>query len=653
MDIINNTYKYEYEYLKLYKNNDPIIFHYRKINNNISININSFMNEYLIYDNILKTLKNYHLMIPVVLSSNNKHVPFIYTTLVSILENANRKTFYLLYLLVPSDFSGKNKNVILKLNNKYKCNIIFIYPEKYLKKLKMNSSNLTSSSYYRLIVADLLPNKLSKCIYLDLDICVCNDLTELFNIDIKDNYIAGVVDPEYYFSEEDNYKSINTSLKKELINDGMILMNLKLIRKNNLTKKFIELFNKNLDFHAQDILNIACNGKIKILAPKYNSKIKVLKENNYNLSKIYKEGDIIEAINQPYIIHFMDKNKSWNDLRIYINKYWWNIAKKTPYINNSFNRYNIYKYKLKLWWFNLKKKELNIDNPQTFNEKIQWLKLYDTIPIKTKLTDRYLVRDYIKNKIGEEYLIPLLGVYKKFDDINFDVLPNQFVIGCNHGSYYNIIVKNKINLNVTKTKLKINSWMKINYAFLNGLELQYKDIEPMIIIEKYMDNEIYNLMEYKFHCFNGKPKYVCLDSYKNENHRRNLYNLNWKQLPYKINNNYKVFPSPKKPKLFDKMVSLVSKLSEGFIYTRIDFYIANGKIYFGKILFTPSSGTDEILPKKFERKLSSFIKLPRRAYNIDTGESIIINKSFSIYPYYTISVILFSKILYKNFKYIF
>ena len=288
------------------------------------------MNEYLIYDNILKTLKNYHLMIPVVLSSNNKHVPFIYTTLVSILENANRKTFYLLYLLVPSDFSGKNKNVILKLNNKYKCNIIFIYPEKYLKKLKMNSSNLTSSSYYRLIVADLLPNKLSKCIYLDLDICVCKDLTELFNIDIKDNYIAGVVDPEYYFSEEDNYKSINTSLKKEHINDGMILMNLKLIRKNNLTKKFIELFNKNLDFHVQDILNITCNGKIKILAPKYNSKIKVLKENNYNLLKIYKEGDIIEAINQPYIIHFMDKNKSWNDLRIYIIKYWWNIAKKTP-----------------------------------------------------------------------------------------------------------------------------------------------------------------------------------------------------------------------------------------------------------------------------------------------------------------------------------
>lgn len=106
------------------------------------------------------------------------------------------------------------------------------------------------------------------------------------------------------------------------------------------------------------------------------------------------------------------------------------------------------------------------------------------------MRDRYFVRDYIKDKIGEEFLIPLLDVYKIFDDINFDVLKNQFVIGCNHGSEYNVIVKNKMNLNVTKTKLTINLWMKTNYAFLNGLELQYKDIEPMIIIEKYMDNEI-------------------------------------------------------------------------------------------------------------------------------------------------------------------
>ena len=182
------------------------------------------------------------------------------------------------------------------------------------------------------------------------------------------------------------------------------------------------------------------------------------------------------------------------------------------------------------------------------------------------MRDRYFVRDYIKYKIGEEFLIPLLDVYKIFDDINFDVLTNQFVIGCNHGSEYNVMVKNKMNLNVTKTKLTINLWMKTNYALLNGLELQYKDIEPMIIIEKYMDNEIYNLMEYKFNCLNCKPKYVCLDSNNNENHRRNFYNLNWEKLPYKINNNYKAFPSPKKPILFDKMISLVSKLSEGFIY---------------------------------------------------------------------------------------
>ena len=133
----------------------------------------------------------------IIKKSIKKYVPFVYTALVSILENTNRKAFYLFYLLGPFYFSKDNENDILKLNNKYKCNITFIYPEKYLKNLKMNSSNLTSFSYYFLIVTNLSPNNLSKCIYQDLDLCFCKDLTELFNIDIKHNYIAGVVDPEY------------------------------------------------------------------------------------------------------------------------------------------------------------------------------------------------------------------------------------------------------------------------------------------------------------------------------------------------------------------------------------------------------------------------------------------------------------------------
>ena len=150
-------------------------------------------------------------------------------------------------------------------------------------------------------------------------------------------------------------------------------------------------------------------------------------------------------------------------------KYWWNIARKTPYIKYLFNRESIYKHELEKWWFMNKKKKLNLENPKT----IQWLKLYDSTPIKTQLTDKYLVREYVSDKIGEKYLIPLLGAYKKFEDINFNDLPNKFVIKCNHGSGFNIIVKNKTNLNISKIKSKLNNWMKENYAFSSGLELHY------------------------------------------------------------------------------------------------------------------------------------------------------------------------------------
>ena len=264
-----------------------------------------------------------------------------------------------------------------------------------------------------------------------------------------------------------------------------------------------------------------------------------------------------------------------------------------------------------------------------------------------------MVREYVSDKIGEKYLIPLLGAYKKFEDINFNNLPNKFVIKCNHGSGFNIIVKNKTNLNISKIKSKLNNWMKENYAFSSGLELHYRDIDPMIIIEKYMDDGTGNLRDYKFHSFNGKPLFLWVDNERYVNHRRNLYDLNWNQLPYKINTNYETFPSPEKPKLIKKMIDLVSKLSEGFNYVRIDLYIIKDKIYFGEITFTSSSGTEEISPKKFERKLSSLIILPKIVYNIDTCEYYPLNKPIiSLHNFYIFLIILFSKLLYNSIKYL-
>ena len=409
------------------------------------------------------------------------------------------------------------------------------------------------------------------------------------------------------------------------MNAGMLLMNLKEIRKDNITTKFKHLSKRNYSAQEQDILNIACIGRILTLPPKYNAMTIRLEEDSPFLRKFYSQEEINEAKNSPHIIHYADTRKPWNSLGVYMESYWWRIAKKTPFINRLFNRTNIYKDELKKWWFQRTKKSLNIDNPTTFNEKIQWLKLYDSTPIKTQLSDKYLVRRWIKDKIGDDYLIPLLGVYKKFEEIDFKNLPNKFVIKCNHGSGYNIIVKDKTKLKMHETKIKIDKWMKENYAFKFGFELHYRDIEPRIIIEKFMDDGTGDIRDYKFHCFDGKPKFIWIDCDRHSGHKRNLYDLNWNQLPFKVNLHYKTCPKQKKPKLLNEMIKLSCILSKGFAYNRVDFYIINDKIYFGELTFTSSSGTEEIKPDYFEKKLSSFIKLPKLAYNLDSGKYYSLN----------------------------
>ena len=310
-----------------------------------------------------------------------------------------------------------------------------------------------------------------------------------------------------------------------------------------------------------------------------------------------------------------------------------------------------YKKILKRWWFKRNKKPLNLDKPLTFNEKIQWLKLYDSTPHKTLLADKYKVRDYITKKIGKEYLIPLYNVYNKFEEINFEKLPKQFVIKCNHGSGYNIIIKDKSNLNLTTIKKNLDKWMNSNFAFYYGLELHYRDIEPKIIIEKYLDDGTGDLRDYKITCFNGKPEFIWIDSNRHTEHKRNLYDLNWNQLPYKINSHYETFPSPKKPKQLKKLLKLASILSKGFLYARVDFYIIKNKIYFGEITFTSSSGTEDILPHSFDKRLCSLIKLPKLAYNIDIGEYYILKNPLKtkfnlLLPNYFIIILLFFKLFY-------
>ena len=575
--------------------------------------------------------------------------------MVSILENSDKNTYYDFFLLVTSSFSQRNENIIMELKNKYKCNIHFMHIKSEFVNVPIHNSIIKSPTYYRLLAGILLPKEYDKCIYLDVDICVCKDLSELFNIDLKDNYIAGVVAPGYYFAEEKNCKRLNLSSMKQYVNAGMLIMNLKKIREDNMTEKFIELLKKNYIDRDQDVINVACYGKILTLPPKYNVLVQRIKENHPLLKNVYKEKDILEAKISPHIVHYCLAKKPWNSLGIYMEEYWWNIAKKTPYIHSLFKRNSIYKNELKKWWLKKKNKKLNLDNPLTFIEKIQWLKIYDSTPIKTLLTDKYLARDWVSEKIGEKYLIPLLDVYNKLNDINFDILPNKFVIKSNHAIENNIIVKDKSKLNILDTKKKLNKWMNVNNDFEICLELHYRDFQPKIIIEKYMDDSTGNSKEYRFICFNGNPEFLWVESDKHIKHRRYLYDLKRKKFIYKITPNYTAFPSKVKPIYFKKMVELASILSEGFAYVRVDFYIINEKIYFGGMAFTSESEEEEYMPKSLDRRLASLIKLPKLTYDIDTGEYYYLQKQsntkfYSFLPYYLFLFILFFRLFFDLCK---
>lgn len=259
-------------------------------------------------------------------------------------------------------------------------------------------------------------------------------------------------------------------------------------------------------------------------------------------------------------------------------------------------------------------KKLNLNEPKTFNEKLQWLKLYDRNPIYTKYVDKYEVRSYIAETIGEEYLIPLIGeVYDNVDEIDWDMLPSAFVIKCTHGSSTNIVCRDKSKLNINETKKRLREWLNKNwYSF--GREWPYKNIKPRIICEKYMvDESGIELKDYKFFCFNGKVKFFKVDFNRFSDHRANYYDLNKKLLYF---GEVKCPPDYQRklelPSNIYDMVILAEQLSRGKPFLRVDFYNISGRIYFGEITFFPASGFGKLEPDEWDYKLGSWIELPNK-----------------------------------------
>lgn len=255
-------------------------------------------------------------------------------------------------------------------------------------------------------------------------------------------------------------------------------------------------------------------------------------------------------------------------------------------------------------------KNLDLKNPRTFNEKLQWLKLYDRRPEYTTMVDKYKVKEYVADIIGDKYIIPTLGVWNSFNEINFDELPCQFVLKCTHDSGGIVICKDKNEFDKIAAKRIIEKSLSQNWYWV-GREWPYKNVQPRIIAEQYLTDESNEqLKDYKIFNFDGEPKLIEVDYDRFIEHKRNLYSTSWNYIDATIQ-----FPTDpeheiRKPSRLEEMLELAKKLSAGIPHLRTDFYIVKDSVYFGELTFSHGSGFEQFLPKAFEDEFSSWLKLP-------------------------------------------
>ncbi|MBP1933015.1 ATP-grasp fold amidoligase family protein [Ammoniphilus resinae] len=252
--------------------------------------------------------------------------------------------------------------------------------------------------------------------------------------------------------------------------------------------------------------------------------------------------------------------------------------------------------------------ELNLQNPKTFNEKMQWMKLNGNLEAFSIYVDKYEVRQFVKEKVGDDYLIPLIGVYQQVDDINLLSLPNSFVMKATNGSGMNVIVPDKQSLNWDMARKKLQNWITMNYYLSSG-EPCYKPLKGQIVIEEFIKDLSGDLKDYKFFCFHGEPTYVQVVSHKRVR-RSAIYDLNWNKLKVRYANRLLKRPVPK-PKPLDKMVQIASTLAKDFPFVRVDLYYTNDRIYFGELTFVPNSGLKPFKPVKYDRIFGDHIDLCR------------------------------------------
>ncbi|MDR0437869.1 MAG: glycosyl transferase [Bacteroidales bacterium] len=269
-------------------------------------------------------------------------------------------------------------------------------------------------------------------------------------------------------------------------------------------------------------------------------------------------------------------------------------------------------------------KKLNLENPKTFNEKLQWLKIYDRKPEYTQMVDKYEVKKYVAKKIGEKYIIPLYGVWDSFEEINFDELPNKFVLKCTHAGgtvicndkdSLDLMSREGVKLSMRSAKKMLSKQLKQNY-FYSGRTWAYKNVKPRIIAEQYIeDSNEKILQDYKIFTFNGKPKLIQVHFSKDENHKANFYSTDWVFQDFCLKEPNDKNHYIEKPKYLEDMLNFAEVLSQGTYHLRVDFYYPNNKLYFGELTFHNWSGTGKFTPESYDELLGSWINLPKLQEN--------------------------------------
>lgn len=249
-------------------------------------------------------------------------------------------------------------------------------------------------------------------------------------------------------------------------------------------------------------------------------------------------------------------------------------------------------------------RRLNLDRPTRYTEKIQWCKLHAMDETKSLLADKYAVRGWVAERIGEEHLIPLLGVWESADDVDFEALPGSFVLKTNNASGTNLIVPDKSRLNVPQACEKLRRWMEFDCGWV-FFESQYLRIKPLIIAEQFMANpDGTEINDYKFTCFDGRAKFVRVDCDRHgEKHTRCTFDLDWNLLPFVEGSYERPEKLPAKPERLNELVSLVEDLASGFACVRVDFYVIGDRFYFGEMTFSSGGGYERIYPEEYDEIL--------------------------------------------------